>query len=264
MPGDYRGVVLENTSVAADIFRMRLVLPEIAAAARPGQFVAVAAGKGRDPFLRRPFGISGIDAAQGTVTLYYRTVGRGTRMLAEIQPQEGLNVMGPLGQGFAWAPQTRSAALVGGGMGIAPLLALAQALQAQKIDMRVFLGAKGLDGIFGADMLQKAGCTLFIATEDGSGGRRGWVTDVFQEDMQAQAVDAVFACGPVPMLRSVARLCQAHRLPCQVSMEARMACGLGACMGCVIPVRHGDGGTKRERVCRQGPVFDGAKVDFDG
>jgi dihydroorotate dehydrogenase electron transfer subunit len=264
MAGDYRGVVLENTSIAADICRMRLFLPEIAAAARPGQFVMVAAAKGWDPFLRRPFGISAMDGAQGTVTLHYRAAGRGTRMLAEVRPRERLNVLGPLGQGFIWTSQLRSAALVGGGMGVAPLLALAQAFQSQNIDTRAFVGAGDRKGIVGADLLRQAGCTLFIATEDGSEGYRGLITDVFQEDTQARTVDGVFACGPVPMLRLLARLCRDRRLPCQVSMEARMACGMGVCMGCVIPVRHGDDGVAQERVCRCGPVFDGARVDFGG
>jgi dihydroorotate dehydrogenase electron transfer subunit len=208
-----------------------------------------------------------MDAAAGTVSVRYRVVGRGTRALASKAIGDSLRIMGPLGRGFWWDHGLRSAALVGGGMGIAPLLPLALALRANGIRVEAFLGAQSKSGLFGVDILESAGCRIYVATDDGSEGRRGLATDIFLSEMNASGSQrhfGVFACGPAPMLRALTELCAARRLPCQISMEERMACGLGVCMGCAILTAGADGAVRRERVCRQGPVFDGAEVRWDG
>ncbi|MDR1205539.1 MAG: dihydroorotate dehydrogenase electron transfer subunit [Peptococcaceae bacterium] len=282
MAGDYWGKVRENAAISREIYRMTLDLPEIAAAARPGQFVmmTVSGDEAQDPFLRRPFSVSGMDAAAGTVSVHYRAVGRGTRAMARKAPGDSLRVMGPLGRGFWWDRGLRRAALVGGGVGIAPLLPLARALTADGIQVGAFLGAQNKAGLFGADVLEAAGCRTYAATDDGSGGYKGLVTELLLKVADAQGFfdsgagdvsvcgsqggGSVFACGPAPMLRVLTEICGVRRMPCQISMEERMACGLGVCMGCAVSAAGADGVVRRARVCGDGPVLDGAEVRWDG
>lgn len=233
--------------------RLTLQADQIAAVARPGQFVMVRAGMGNDPLLRRPFSIHQTSSS-GRIQLFFKVVGQGTKLLAHCKEGEKLSVFGPLGRGFHIDPG-KSACLVGGGMGIAPMLFLAkricQTKKSTETDL-IILGGRDRDEIepLVADF-QFLDLHVMTATDDGSLGLHGMATDVLKTiDLPQNCT--VYTCGPVPMMKEVYRQCREHKLECQVAVESFMACGMGACLGCNLEAR--DGGYVH--VCSDGPVFN--------
>jgi dihydroorotate dehydrogenase electron transfer subunit len=226
--------------------------PEIAAQARPGQFVTVRCGEGYGHLLRRPMSIHGVKGSS-QVALLFSVVGWGTEWLSQRDAGQPLDILGPLGNGFSVLPPTHHLLLVAGGIGIAPLAFLAQRALAQELSVTVLLGAHTSSSLYPAHHLP-AGARLVTTTEDGSQGTKGMVTDLFPE--YTPGADQVFACGPVAMYRAI----QALKLKksVQVSLEARMGCGLGACYACSIQTRSG-----QRRVCREGPIFELEEVSLE-
>lgn len=238
------------------VYRLTLQAPNIAAAAQPGQFVMVACGPSRDPLLRRPFSIhqTGED---GTLQLFLKVVGRGTRLLSELRPGDQVSLIGPLGRGFRLS-QESPVCLIGGGIGIAPLLFLAHAFMRQSCPpnpCHVLLGSRTAPEIEQlAAEFTELGCHVQISTDDGSSGYHGLVSDLLAPYLPS--LKKVCVCGPFAMMATVAELCRDATVPCDASLEAHMACGLGACLGCTIP------GTDAlyKHVCKHGPVFNAEEV----
>lgn len=236
--------------------RLTLYSPQIAAAARPGQFVMLKAGLGRDPLLRRPFSIHQVGSG-GTVQVYFKKVGKGTEILAAASEKQTISVLGPLGRGFRIDLGRRSL-VVAGGLGIAPMLFLAKEILRQKAgggDDLLLLGARSaseLEPLLGDFRL--LGLPALCATDDGSLGHAGFVTEILAEQLTSQSI--VYACGPEPMLARVAAMCRLREVPCQVSVETTMACGMGACLGCNRPAAGGD----YTHVCLDGPVYDAEEL----
>ncbi|OQX11234.1 MAG: hypothetical protein BWK76_19460 [Desulfobulbaceae bacterium A2] len=246
--------ILAMQALTADMYRCRLHAPQIAAAARPGQFVMVRVSQGLDPLLRRPLSIHRVDRV--TVELLFKVVGRGTALLAAAAVGGRLDLVGPLGHGFSEDTST-PVLLEGGGMGIAPLLFLAARLRAAAPgqSLPVLLGARhrGELEVLAEDFVG-VGCEVHVATDDGSLGHHGLVTELFSRVARPGA--RVAACGPWPMLRAVACQCREQGYACEVSLETMMACGLAACLGCAVP-RPGGG---YAHVCKDGPVFAAGEV----
>jgi dihydroorotate dehydrogenase electron transfer subunit len=259
--------VLTNRRVGA-YHQMTLIADGIAEEFRPGQFVAVAVG-GPDSsmLLRRAFSIYGVTAAGtygGTVSFAFAPTGRGTRWLARRQPRDPVDVVGPLGRGFRLPAEKATATLVGGGYGAAPLFALATALRARGVRVDAVLGAASTDRLFGLLEAKRLVTSLAVTTEDGSTGDRGLVTDVMSAVLDRTRSDVVYACGPMGMLRAVSTIAATRGLPAQVAVEESMACGIGVCMTCVLPVVGSDGCTRMVRSCVEGPVFAGDRVRWEG
>ena len=239
--------------LAGDNYRITCELPEIAASARPGQFVEVSTGGAT--LLNKPFSVARVDRGTGTFDLVFRVVGPGTAAIAAYRPGRRVAVTGPCGNGFPPVPEP--AYIAGGGIGIPPLLFLVSEIGPDAVAATV-LGARCADDLVLVDEFQAAtGSSPTVTTDDGSNGRRGFVTDVLEEWL-ARAARPVCACGPLPMLHRVAELCAAARAPLFACLEAYMGCGTGICMGCVIPTVRG-----MERVCREGPVFMGSDILWD-
>ena len=242
--------------LAPDIIVLRLRAPWLAQAGRSGQFVHIRCGTGYDPLLRRPISLLRVGKAgeergglaADEVALLVQVIGRGSAWLAERRVGEGLDVLGPLGRGFALEPAASHLLLVGGGVGVAPLVLLADEALARGVAVTLVMGARSAAGIYPARLLP-AEVEYAVTTEDGSLGRQGMVTDALP-DLLPWA-DQVCACGPLPMLHALKRLpglTVAKRA--QVSLEEHMGCGAGVCYGCVVDTRQG-----RRRVCHEGPVF---------
>ncbi|HET6457107.1 MAG TPA: dihydroorotate dehydrogenase electron transfer subunit [Armatimonadota bacterium] len=257
--------IIEHSAVGPGVWRMVLGAPELAEVCSPGQFLHVLCHSGNDPLLRRPFSIHDADPKLGLVSLLYQVVGRGTRLLAERVPGEALDVLGPLGRGFA-LPETagQPILLVGGGMAVAPLYFLARKMFefSGNLKISILLGARTKDMLLCLDELASLRIAIQTATEDASHGHHGLVTGLLESYLEEGDKPLVYACGPWPMLKAVAEITKAHKLDCQVSTEAKMACGVGACMSCVIKVRDGDS-SKYVRSCKEGPVFDADEVIWD-
>ena len=254
--------IIEHEAVSPGVWRMTLGSQELAEICAPGQFLHVLCHPGNDPLLRRPFSIHDADPKLGLISLLYQVVGRGTQLLTERAPGEILDVLGPLGRGFS-LPETadQPILLVGGGMAVAPLYFLARRI-AQTIGCAktaFLIGARTEDMLLCLDELALLRLAIQTATEDASHGHPGLMTGLLENYLQEGEKPLVYACGPWPMLKAVAEITKAHGLKCQVSTEAKMACGVGACMSCVIKVRDGDS-SKYVRSCKEGPVFDADEV----
>jgi dihydroorotate dehydrogenase electron transfer subunit len=252
-------ILREKCQVMPATFLLRLEAPALAHAGQPGQFVMVrcAEGGSSDPLLRRPLALHRLLPQEGTVELLVRVVGRGTAWLAARAPGEALDLLGPLGQGFSLPARASNVLLVAGGMGIAPLVAVAEGALGQGCAVVLALGARTAAELYPASLLPPE-VELHLATDDGSSGRRATVVDLLRDAELGLLhwADRLMGCGPRPMLAELAAAVRAGRLRwragfAQVSLEERMACGVGACLGCVVPTRKG-----YRRVCRDGPVFD--------
>jgi len=247
--------IVENKRISDRFYKMRVRSSYLGRAARPGQFVEVKCSDAPEFILRRPLGCHRI--LKGGIELLYEVVGKGTEMLSKRKAGEGLDIIGPLGNGFT--ASTKAAILVAGGVGVAPLFALAEDFTQTGRKVSVVIGAKKRSHVLCERELKDLGCAVKTATEDGSKGYKGLATELLQ-DMLATSREvrvAIYACGPVGMLKEVARIAEAKKIPCQVSLEERMACGVGVCLGCPVKVKTGEG---YRMVCKDGPVFNAEEI----
>ncbi len=265
--------IIYQERIAGQIFRLRLHSPEIAGAARCGQFVMVRVREGTDPLLRRPFSFSRIYPEDGDFEILYRVVGRGTWLLSQLGPGSSASLIGPLGNGFE-LPIDRALplALIAGGIGIAPLLELvAQLASGQRAkgrgNLRLFYGARTASELLPEDFLKDLGVEVHFATDDGSFGYSGFITRMFEE-FTAQGgfrPFEIYSCGPLAMQYHVARWALSHDTLAQLSMESLMACGIGACLGCALPAST-PGDPESEsfvHVCEDGPIFSAGSIKWN-
>lgn len=269
------GEVLINQKVGPEHYMMRVYAPQITRTAKPGQFVHVRCNSAMDPLLRRPISLHGIDYDKGTISLLYQVVGRGTRLMAEMPVGARIDLMGPLGKGFTVPDGIENVLVIGGGIGAAPLFPLVQALRHYKIGQVVLLGARSADYIIGTDQLATLDVKVESATDDGSLGHKGFVTDLAEKHLKVAKPDYFYACGPNPMLKRLLEVTRKYGINGQVSLEERMGCGVGACLACVCktvasdqwPVasqcENGAVGWEYKKVCSDGPVFDASEVIID-
>ncbi|OUQ66064.1 dihydroorotate dehydrogenase electron transfer subunit [Eubacterium sp. An11] len=248
-----RAVIVSQKCIGTDIYDMVLSFPRGAKEAKPGQFIAMYCEDGTK-LLPRPISICGIDAENGTLRVVYRIAGEGTRLFSKMKEGDSLEVLGPLGNGFTMKEE--KAIIVGGGIGIPPMLELAKQLSCEKT---VVLGYR--DELFLKEEFD-ACADVVVATEDGSCGTKGTVIDAINEANVDGAV--IYACGPMPMLKALAEYAEAHNMEAQISLEERMACGIGACLGCICKTKKKDHHTNvnNQRICKDGPVFDAKEVVF--
>jgi dihydroorotate dehydrogenase electron transfer subunit len=241
-----------------------VVAPGVAAGFRPGHFVAVAVGgENSSMLLRRAFALYGATPSgtfAGTVQFVVAEHGPGTKWLVQRQAGESLDLVGPLGTPFALPTAPVPAVLVGGGYGTAPLIPLATALLAAGSPVEMIVGAASASRLFGEMVAKRTIGAVTVTTDDGSAGEQGLVTDVLPDAITRVNAEVVYACGPMAMLRAVADVARAHAIHAQVAVEEAMACGIGVCMTCVLPVRGADGASRFVRSCVEGPVFDAQRV----
>ncbi len=248
-------VVLSQTEIATDIYDIRLQTKEIAKEAKAGQFISLYCNDGTK-LLPRPISLCEIDRVAGTLRLVYRVTGdkTGTKEFSMLKEGDEVRILGPLGNGFELGE--KKAFLIGGGIGIPPMLQLAKELNCEKTAV---LGYR--NELFLLDDF-KAVCDTVIATEDGSAGIKGNVLDAIREN--ALEADIIYACGPTPMLRALKAYAEEKDMECYISMEERMACGIGACLACVCKTKDKDHHTNvnNKRICKEGPVFNAKEVEL--
>ncbi len=272
--------VLDNVAIARDTYRLRLAAPEIAAAILPGQFLMVRTCSGNDPLLGRPFALYDVVRDRSgeplALDVVYLVIGRGTTALARCKPGDALSVWGPLGNGFSPAPAPAGPVIfVAGGIGQTPFLALGRwwlgaatyggrrGGPGRASEATLLYGVRNAALSAGVDDFRAAGIAVELATDDGSAGHHGFVTDLLARRLErGERPTRVVACGPPAMLAAVARLTARYDVACDVSLENHMACGFGACFSCVAPIRQADDSVDLRRVCVEGPVFAASAVDW--
>ena len=279
VPVDLDAAVVTNARLSADYNVISFSAPEIAALARPGQFVMVKPSRGTDPLLRRPFSIFEIlrDGSGRTtgLSILNKRIGVGTGRLYEIEPGARLPVLGPLGIPFEPVPPPAEAWMVAGGVGLGPFRTLAEALRDSGTSTALFYGARRAGELYHVEAFERLGVRTVLATEDGSRGERGYISAPLASALELRARDdlaptdrtrgpiKIYACGPTPMMRAVARLAASHGRGCDVSLEQTMGCGLGGCYSCVVLAREEAGAPRYVRSCVDGPVFDATRIVWE-
>jgi dihydroorotate dehydrogenase electron transfer subunit len=263
MPFQTEGIVVKNRRIKSLYFILWIHCPLIANQVKPGQFVMLKVSDDCIPLLRRPFSVyKSYPSAhperrkRGHLAIVYKRVGKGTQKMTALRKGEKVGLIGPLGNGFVLPPlpSSENNILIGGGMGIVSLFSLIEALGGR--NLTVFIGGKTGRDILCVDDFKKSKSKVLIATEDGSLGIRGTVVDLFSSErkrFKRNEKYSIYACGPVAMLKALAKAVTFKNLTCQASLEARMGCGFGACWGCVVKTNHPK--TPYQRVCTDGPVF---------
>ena len=245
--------IIKADEIAKDIFDFEIFYPEFAEMSKPGQFAHIYL-PGRT--LRRPISICDINKEKGTLRIVFQIRGQGTGELAEFMPGTFLNVLAPLGNGFTLNDSSKKALFVGGGIGVPQLLAAAKFYGK---NATVAVGFRNKASVILEEDFKSAGCDVKIATDDGSYGYHGLVIDLIKDT----SPDIIYACGPEPMLKAVCKFAEENNIPCEISLEERMACGVGACLGCACKLIKDDGTEYMGHVCKDGPVFDFKKVKFE-
>jgi dihydroorotate dehydrogenase electron transfer subunit len=272
----FPGRIAFNAPCGPKCRKVRVEVPERLVRYEPGQFFHIRCGPGTDPLLRRPFSVYAVETdAEGWVRhldFLILVVGRGTRTLAERAAGGTLDLLGPLGKGFRPPPEPARHVMVAGGVGIAPFYDLAEHLQKRAAvgpsppRLTLLFGSRTKDELYALDELQRLGLDIRLATDDGSAGRRGFVTELLEPALDEAATSGaalqIYACGPEPMLDAVTRIARTRGVPAQLSLDRRMGCGLGACGACVCKVASpgAPDGWDYIRICREGPVVDAARL----
>ena len=250
--------IIKNENIASNFFRMQIASAYLAKAAKPGQFVEVRCGKETDPLLRRPIGVNRV--VRGGIQLLYEVVGWGTELMSGMKKNDVCDVIGPLGNGFDISSGPGRAILVAGGNGAAPLLFMAEELAKKRREACVLIGGCSKSHILCERDFKNTSAKVLISTEDGSRGHKGLVTHLLSELLQNtdyRQRTIIYSCGPIGMLKAVSRIAGDNRVPCQVSLEERMACGVGVCLGCPVKIRH-----TYKMVCKDGPVFNAEEISW--
>ena len=268
---NYKTIVLSNQEISPGYHRMRILMPGIESAAKPGQFIMLRVQQSLPPLLRRPFGIfrtgflppdcEGMPPKE-YLEILYKVVGRGTDIMAELHRGDRVEVLGPLGRGFDYTETGEEKILVGGGIGLVPLYQLAETLKGIS-HVRLLIGGRTRDDILAVTEFERLGVETYVSTDDGSLGEEGLVTEVLERKLDKYPGATVYACGPMPMIEAVYQICNRRGTPLQISLEALMACGVGACLGCVVKgAGHTEENPRYLCTCKHGPVFRAEQLDW--
>lgn len=246
-------IITNKSAIARDIYSLEISCPEVAAVAVPGQFVHIRVGSFT---LRRPISICGINREKGILRIVFEIRGEGTSEIAQLNKGDLIDMLAPLGHGFTVNDKFKKVVLIGGGIGTPPMLTLAQAYGNKAVAIS---GFRNSAAVILQDDFRAAGSEVILCTDDGSAGIHGFVTQPFKELAEKDSIDAVYACGPLPMLKGISSICKEKNIFCEISLEERMACGIGACLGCACRTVKNDE-EYFAHVCKDGPVFNAEEV----
>lgn len=265
------GKVAANRRLGSDYYLMTVVLSDFFQEPLPGQFIMVRI-KGRgEPFLGRPFSLYNYEykGDEVFIQILYQVVGKGTHVISKLRRGEVLEIFGPQGNSFVIDLHAENVILISGGVGVAPISYLAsyykKSISSTKVKIICYHGTKTADHLSGLDCLREACSTVKISTDDGSSGYQGMITELFVKEFTSYNPDRsiVYACGPLPMLKRIYGILGEYPIPCQVLLEQRMACAVGACLGCVTEIKTASGENTYVRVCKEGPVFNIEDIVWD-
>ena len=253
--------LLKKEELVTGIYKFSVKAPEIADTAKPGQFLEIQVSDTGEPFLRRPISIYNILKEEGIIEFIFQVKGKGTELLAKTDIGKSIDIMGPLGFGAFKVQEYNNVAIIGAGIGIYPLHELTKELKG-KANLNVYLGFRDKSLVTCEKEFEEIGLNkLVVTTDDGSYKEKGFAIDFMKKDIEEHMVDMIFACGPLPMLKAVRQYAIENNIPCQISLEERMGCGIGACLGCAVKVISGKE-PRYGHVCKEGPVFNAVDVEI--
>lgn len=247
--------IQDKKSIAKGIYDMTILCPEVASVAKAGQFVHIAVPAHT---LRRPISICGIDRLNGTIRIVFEIRGKGTEEIANLNKGDNIDMLAPLGNGFTLKGDGKKAIAIGGGIGTPPMLGIADSY---KESCTVIAGFRSASAVILEEDFKKCGSQTIVCTDDGTYGKKGFVTDALKECLANEKPDIIYACGPKPMLKAISEIAESNGILCEISLEERMGCGVGACLVCACKTKK-NGEEKMSHVCKDGPVFDSREVVF--
>lgn len=263
MPVNIKAELLKKEELISGIFKFSVQADEIVNTAKPGNFIEIKVNDDIEPFLRRPISIYNMDKENGILEFIFQVKGKGTMVLSKRNEGELIDIVGPLGFGTFKYSSYEKLAIIGGGIGVFPLYELAKCAHTENKRVNTYLGFRNKDLVVLEDEFGKVSNNLTITTDDGSYAQKGFAIDFLKKDIEDGKIDSIYACGPLPMLRTVRELAIEKDIPCQISLEEKMACGLGVCLGCAVKTASSPKDAPEYwHVCKGGPVFQAKEVEI--
>lgn len=263
MPINIKAKLLKKFELLPGIFKFSIKANEIVDSAKPGNFIEIRVNNNMDPFLRRPISIYNMDKENGILEFIFQVKGKGTEILSKTNEGELIDIVGPLGYGTFKYSTYDNIAIIGGGIGIFPLYELAKNAKNDNKYVSIYLGFRNKDLVMLEKEFNNVSNQLTITTDDGTYGKNGFAIDFLKKDLENTKIDCIYACGPLPMLKAVRTLAIEKNIPCQISLEERMACGLGVCLGCAVKTaKSSKDAPEYWHVCKGGPVFQAKDVEI--
>ena len=263
MPVNIKAKLLSKSELIPGIFKFSVQANEIVNSAKPGNFIEIRVNDSIEPFLRRPISIYNMDKENGILEFIFQVKGKGTEILSKRNEGELIDIVGPLGYGTFKYSDYNNIAIIGGGIGIFPLYELAKNAKNDNKNVSIYLGFRNKDLVMLEKEFDNVSNNLVITTDDGTYGQNGFAIDFLKKDLENNKIDCIYACGPLPMLRAVRALAMEQDIPCQISLEERMACGLGVCLGCAVKTAKSPADAPEYwHVCKGGPVFQAKDVEI--
>ena len=263
MPVNIKAKLLKKEELVSGIFKFSIQAEEVVKIAKPGNFIEIRVNDDIEPFLRRPISIYNLDKENGILEFIFQEKGKGTKMLSAKREGDLIDIIGPLGYGTFKYSNYENLAIIGGGIGIFPLYELAKAAIKENKSVNTYLGFRNTELVVLEEEFKEVSNKLILTTDDGSYANKGFAIDFLKNDIENGKIDCIYACGPLPMLKAIKELALEKNIPCQVSLEEKMACGLGVCLGCAVKTAESPKEAPEYwHVCKAGPVFDAKKVEI--
>ena len=263
MPKQVYAKLIKKEEIIKNIYKFSVKAPEIVENAKPGNFIEIRVTDGIDPFLRRPISIYNLDKEKGILEFIFQVKGKGTEILAKKEEGNEIDIIGPLGHGTFKFDKYKNIAVIGGGIGIFPLYELSKQSKQNDVKVNCYLGFRNQEFVMLEKEFEEVTDKLIITTDDGTYKNKGFAIDYLKDDMEHEKYECIYACGPLPMLRAVQKYAIENNVDCQLSLEEKMACGLGVCLGCAVKTaKSPKDAPEYWHVCKGGPVFNAKDVEI--
>ena len=263
MPKQVFAELIKKEKLLDDLYKFSVDAKEIVELANPGNFIEIRINENSDPFLRRPISIYNLDKENGVLEFIFQVKGKGTELLAKKKEEDKIDIIGPLGNGTFKFEEYKNIAVIGGGIGIFPLYELSKQAKNAGKKVYTYLGFRNKDLVTLEKEFEDVSTILTITTDDGSYKNSGFAINYLENDLEKNNIDCIYACGPLPMLKVVKKLAEEKEIPCQISLEEKMGCGMGVCLGCAVRTATStDDNPQYLHVCKAGPVFNSKMVQI--
>ena len=263
MPKQVHAKLIKKEEIIKDIYKFSVKAPEIVENSKPGNFIEIRITEGIDPFLRRPISIYNLDKENGILEFIFQVKGKGTEILSKKEERADVDIIGPLGHGTFKFEKYKNIAVIGGGIGIFPLYELSKEAKQNNVKVNCYLGFRNKDFVMLEKEFEEVTDNLTITTDDGTYKEKGFAIDYLIKDMESEKYECIYACGPLPMLKAIQKYANENNIDCQISLEEKMACGLGVCLGCAVKTaKSPKDAPEYWHVCKGGPVFQAKDVEI--